>query len=240
LGITLGEVQKPAKEIDTYRKLIAIYSPGDTPAIRELVAGAMFYLGITLGQVQKPDEEIATYRKLIATYSPGDTPAIREVVAKTMRNLGGTLGEMQKPDKAIATYRKLLAIYSPDDTPAIREVVARAMNGLGFTRLMETKKAWEDHDRAFTLLRDAQADLLASLARRADCGMTHGNLAYVQWLLGDQQAAEESFRIALASTRNGGEKLYRGTLDDIDQHTIPEDEAFRSMVERLWDEFQGG
>jgi len=190
--------------------------------------------------MQKPDEAIDTYRDLIAIYSPGDTPAIREVVAGAMINLGFVLEKTQKPDEAIATYKKLINNYSPDDTPAIREQVAIAMNGIGFTHLMEAKKAWEDHDRAFTLLCDAQADLRASLAQCADIGITRGNLAYVQWLLGDQQAAEENFRTALASTRNGGEKLYRDTLDDIALHTIPEDDVFRSMVERLWDEFQGG
>lgn len=103
---------------------------------------------------------------------------------------------------------------------------------------MEAKKAWEDRGLALALLREAQTDLLAGLDRRADCGMTRGNLAYVQCLLGDRPEAEESFRAALVAAQNGGEALYHGTVDDIARDTIQEDNAFRDMVERLWTEYQ--
>jgi TolA-binding protein len=240
MGGTVGQMQKPAEAIATYERLIATYSPDNTPAVREQAAKAMLNLGVTLGDMEKLAEAIATYEQLIATYSPDNTPAVREQVAKAMLNLGITLGEMQKPAEKIATYDKLIATYLPDNTPAIREQVSSALNSKGFARLMEAKKAREDSDRASALLRDAQTDLLASLDMRADCGLTRGNLAYVQWLLGDRQAAEESFRAALASAQNGGEALYHGTLGDIGLHTIPEDETFRGMVERQWTEYQAG
>ena len=155
-----------------------------------------------------------------------------------MYNTGFTLEGIQKPAEAIASYEKLIAAYSSDTSPAIREQVAYAFNGKGFRRLMEAKKAWKDSDRTVALLREAQTDLLACLNLRPDFGMALGNLAYVQWLLGDKQAAEESFRAALAAAQNGGKALYLATQDDIATHSIEEDGAFRSMVERLWAEYQ--
>lgn len=234
--ILTNKLKRHDEACTVYEELITIYSSDNTPAIRERVAKAMLNMGVALGKMEKPDESIATFEKLIATYSSDNTPAIRELVAKAMFNMGVTLGERQ--DEEIATYEKLIATYSSDDTPAISKLVADAFNGKGFAHLIEAKKAWNDKDQALALLRDAQTNLLTSLDLRANCGMTRGNLAYVQWLLGDRQEAEESFRTALVSAQNGGEALYHGTLKDIAMHTIHEDDAFRDMVERLWAEYQ--
>lgn len=199
---------------------------------------AMLNMGIVLEQMQKPAQGVAIYQQLIVNYSSDNTPAIREQVARALFNMGSTLGNMQNPAEAIATYEQLISTYSSDNTPSIQEKVADAFNGKGFVQLLEAKKTWQHREQALSLLRDAQNDLLASLKIRTDCGMAHGNLAYVQWLLGEALAAENSFRSALVAARNSGEALYKGTVADIEQHTIVEDEGFQDMVERLWAEHQ--
>ena len=238
MGFALRQMEKPDEAIATYKKVIDTYSSDNSPAIRKQVAWAMNNMGFALEKMGKTDEVIATYKKVIDTYSSDNTPAIREQVAKAMYNMGVALGKMGKSDEKIDTYKKVIGTYSSDSSPAIREQVATAMNGMGFVRLMEAKKAWPDRDRALALLREAQTDLLASLGRWPEYGSAHGNLAYVLWLLGEQQAAEESFRTGLAATEDGGEELYRGTLDDIAQHPLAEDAGFRAMVEGLWAEYQ--
>ncbi|MCQ4143712.1 tetratricopeptide repeat protein [Vogesella sp. AC12] len=238
MGITHGQMQQLGEAIASYQQLIDSYSSDNTPAIREQAAKAVLNMGITFGQVQKPNEAIATYQQLIATYSSDNTPAIRELVAKAMLNMGIVLGQMQQPAEKIAIYRQLITTYSSDTTPAIREQVAIALNSKGFAALMKAKNAWQNREQALSLLSEAHNDLLASLERRTDCGMTRGNLAYVQWLLGETLAAENSFRSALAAPQDSGEELYHGTVADIEQHTIAEDEGFRAMIERLWAEHQ--
>ncbi|WP_189353748.1 tetratricopeptide repeat protein, partial [Vogesella fluminis] len=236
--LTLHQLKRHAEACTTYQQLIDTYASNNTPVIRELVAESMLNMGALLGEMQKQDEAIATFEKLIATYSSDNTPAIREQVAKAMRNMGVAFGKMQKPTEAISTYQQLIDTYSSDTTPAIREQVAKALNGKGFDLLLKAKKTWQNREQAQSLLREARNDLLAGLERRPGCGMTRGNLAYVQWLLGEAQAAEDSFRSALAAAQNGGEKLYHGTVTDIEQHTIAEDGGFRAMIERQWAEHQ--
>ena len=239
-GSTLEQLNKLDEAIDVYEKLIGNYSSDNTSAIRIAVANAMFKKGRTLGQLDKPNEAITAYEKLIDNYSFDNTHTIREMVANAMNDKGCILVKQKKPNEAIKAYENLIDNYFPDDSLAIRELVAVAFNVKGYICAMEAKKAWENRDLALTLLHRAQTDLLASLAQGADCGITYGNLAYVQWLLDDQKASEENFHTALTATKNGGKELYRNTLDDINQHTIPPDKAFRSMVERLWGEFQRG
>lgn len=237
-GIILLQMQKLEEAVSTYDQLIVMYAPDNIPAMRELVANAMFSNGIALSQMQKPEKAIATYEELIAAYSSDTAPTIRELIAKAMFNKGVVLGRLQKPEAAIATYDQMIAMYSADASSVIREQVVFALNGKGFARLMEAKKAWNNSGSAQALLHEAQSDLRAALKERPNHGMPRGNLAYVQWLLGDPQSAEISFRAALAADQDGGEELYHGTMKDIAQHTILDDSAFRDMVERLWTEYQ--
>lgn len=199
---------------------------------------ALFNRAVSFHHLTNYTESCNTYRQLIDSYSSDNTPSIRELVAKAMRNMGGTLEKMACPDKAIAILQQMIATYSSDTDPTVREQVAKAFNSKGFALLLEAKKTWENRERAVSLLHDALNDLFAGLERRPDCGMTRGNLAYVQWLLGEAQAAENSFSSALAVPQDSGEALYHGTVADIEQHTIAEDQGFREMVERLWAEHQ--
>ncbi|WP_306603395.1 tetratricopeptide repeat protein [Azonexus sp.] len=238
-AVTLGKMEKNEEAIALYDQLIATYADDKTPALREQVAQAMFNKTVRLRKMEKKEEEIALYDQLIATYADDKTPALRELVAKAMSNKAVTLGKMEKNEEAIALYDQLIATYADDKTPALRELVAKTMNGKGFSHLLLAKKNWTNRDLALDYLTWAKESLQGCLKRKPQWGMALGNLAYVQWLLGKPQAVEQAFHNALAAGENGGEMLYKGTLDDIAQHSIPEDIGFRELVDRLWAEYQG-
>lgn len=202
-------------------------------------AQALFNRAVALRELKRDEEAIATYDQLIDTYANDNTPALREWVARAMLNKAFRLGQMGKSEDAIAIYDELIATYADDTAPAIIERVSKALNGTGFDRLMAAKQSWANRDQAVEVLKRAEADLQACLTRQPDWGMALGNLAYVQWLLQRPAESETAFRAALKSTDHGGEQLYKGTLDDIALHTIPEDAAFKAMVERLWQEYTG-
>ena len=239
-SITHGQMGDNDKAIATYDQLIDTYRADTAPAIREKVANAMGNKGYRHGQMGDNDKAIATYDQLIDTYRADTAPAIRELVANAMGNKGYRHGQMGDNDKAIATYDQLIDTYRADTAPAIREQVARAMNGRGFNFLMMAKQALAKHNKseANELLHKAKTDLQEAIKPKPLWGMALGNLAYTLWLLEQPEEAETTFRAALNGEENAGESLYQGTLDDIAQHTVPEDAGFREMVERLWAEYQ--
>jgi len=238
-AVRLGQMGKNDEEIALYDQLIAAYADDKTQAFREQVAKAMGNKAVRLGQMGKNDEEIALYDQLIAAYADDKATALCEPVARAMLNKAITIGKMGRNDEEIALYDQLIAAYADDTAPAIIEIVANAVNGAGFTRLMTAKQGWSNRDQALDALKRAEADLQTCLARRPHWGMALGNLAYVRWLLLHPAESETVFRAALKSTDDGGEQLYKATLDDIALHTIPEDTAFKAMVERLWQEYTG-
>ena len=237
-GIRLGKMGDNEKEIAAYEQVIATYS--SDPALREPVARAMVNKGATHGQMGANDKAIATYEQVIDTYSSDPAPALREQVAKAMVNKGITHGKMGNNDKEIATYEQVIDTYSSDPAPALHEQVTRALNCKGFTLLLSAKEQLVSGDghQANNLLQKGETDLQAAVERKPQWGIALGNLAYIQWLLKRPAESEATFRDALTAKDDGGEHLYKDTLDDITQHPIPEDAAFREMVTRVWTEFQ--
>jgi len=239
-GVAHGNMGDNNKEIATYEQVIDNYSSDPAPALREKVAKAMINKGATLGNMGDNDKAIAAYEQVIDTYSSDPAPALREQVATAMVNKSIRLGKMGDNDKAIAAYEQVIDTYSSDLAPALREKVATALNGTGFTLLRTAKERLVkgDDPQANYLLQKGETNLLGAVERKPQWGMALGNLAYIQWLLKRPAESEATFRAALAAKDDGGEHLYKGTLDDIALHPIPEDAAFREMVTRVWTEFQ--
>ncbi|WP_146749283.1 hypothetical protein [Paracidovorax anthurii] len=75
--------------------------------------------------------------------------------------------------------------------------------------------------------------------QRIPNGIYLGNRAYVQYLLGKPQQAEDDFCAALQIPEGGDRDLYEATLKDLDIHPIPEDQGMRKLVERAWTNYQG-
>lgn len=239
-AVTLGNLKRNEEAITTYEQIIATYRTDTAPGIREQVAKALFNKGVRHGKMGNNDKAIATYDQVIKTYQADTAPAIREQVAKALINKGVRHGKMGDNDKEIATYDQVIETYHDDTAPSIREQVAISMNGRGFIRLIMAKQALANRNEteANELLNKAMADLLAAIEIKSQWGMALGNLAYTQWLLKHPAEAEAALRSALNSIEGGGEELYRGTQHDIAQHPIPEDAAFREMLDRLWSEYQ--
>jgi tetratricopeptide (TPR) repeat protein len=181
----------------------------------------------------KKAEAAAAWRK--AADMP-DAPA--DTAAKVLFNAGVALGELGRTDEAIATYALVEARYANDTAPALRKHVAYARNGKGFTLLCRAKANWAVLDR-----RHADLDLAARLFEQAEADiddkpMVLGNRAYCAHLRGEP--VEEVVRPLLErALKDGGERLYKITLDDLATHPVPEDAAFRVLLDAVWAEVRG-
>lgn len=237
-GFCLSQLGRREDAIATYDQLATNYAADSDPGVREQVAKAQVNKGVCLSQLGRREDAIAVFDQLITNYAADSDPGVREQGVKAQIGKGLTLGELGKPEDAIFTYDQLITNYAADPAPGVRRQVALALNGKGFAYFKQAKQEWAKPEKRQALLEEAQVSFLASLEKYSDSALILGNLAYTQWLLGDQQASEDAFHSALTAPESGGEFLYRATLDDIAQYPVPEDEGFRAMVERLWQEYQ--
>ncbi|MCK6372683.1 MAG: hypothetical protein L6Q69_01100 [Zoogloea sp.] len=223
-----GEGEK-AKAAEAWRKA------ADMPdALAVAAAGALFNAGVALGDT---DEAIAAY-ELIETRFDNDTaPAVREQVAKALVNKGVALGQLGRTDEEIAAYDLVEARYANDTAPTLRESVAYARNSKGFTLLCRAKMDW-----ANVAQRQADLNMATRLFEQAESEhpgkpIVLGNRAYCAHLRGEPV---EIVRPLLArALKNGGERLYKLSLGDLASQPVPEDAAYRALLDEVWAEVRG-
>ncbi len=199
------------------------------------IARALYNRGVSLGQLGRADDAIAAYDLVDARYASDTAPALRDQVAKALVNKGFALGQLGRTDDEIAAYDLVEARYANDT--ALRKQVAYAQNGKGFTLLCRAKAEWANPER-----RQANLDTAASLFEQAesehpDKPMVLGNRAYCAHLRGEP--VEVVRPLLKRALKDGGERLYKGTLDDLAVHPVPEDAAFRTLLEEVWAEVRG-
>jgi len=216
-----------------YANLIKTYADSQSDNIRPIVANASFQLGEILLQQHQEDKAIQFFDAIIQTYSQDTTPAMRQRVAQAWQEKGRALQDSHPAD-AIATFEQVVRLYGQDTDKGISGIVAFSLNAEAYTRLLIAKRTWHNRAGARTELQTALQKLNAALARTPTRSWTLGNLAYVQWLLGDRSGATASFAKGLSDPENGGATLYKDTINDIALFPIPEDYGFRSMVNQQW------
>jgi tetratricopeptide (TPR) repeat protein len=112
-------------------ELIARFTESDEPALRELVAIALFNKGVALSEIGDSADQIAIYDELVARFGEAAEPTLREQVANAMFNKGIALGEGGDHAGAIAAFDDLIARFGEADEPGLRELVAEALLSKG-------------------------------------------------------------------------------------------------------------
>ncbi len=236
-GVTLGKLGRTDEAIAAYDLVEARYAKDTAPALREQVAMALFNKGVALGQLGRTDEAIVAYGLVVGRYANDTAPTLREVAAKALFNNGVALWQLGRSDDEIAAFTLVEARYANDTAPALRKHVAYARNGKGFTLLCRAKANWAVLDR-----RHADLDLAARLFEQAEADiddkpMVLGNRAYCAHLRGEP--VEVVRPLLEQALKDRGEWLYKATLGDLAIHPVPEDAAFRVLLDEVWAELRG-
>lgn len=221
---------KRAEAAEAWRKAAALQGVSADAA-----AQALINAGVALGELGRTEEEIATYDRIDTCF--GKNPTLRQQVAIALINKGNTLGQLGHFDRAIATYDLVSTRYTLNASPALREPLARTKVGKGFTLLCRAKADWANLSQ-----RQADLNMAANLFDQAatdfdDKPLVLGNRAYCAHLRGEPV---EIVRPLLArALKEGGERLYKITLDDLTFHPVPEDAAYRALLDEVWAEVRG-
>ncbi|MBU1512402.1 tetratricopeptide repeat protein [Myxococcota bacterium] len=237
-GCALERLGRSEDENNTFDELVDRFRQDQAPITRELVAKALVNRGSSMAKLGQYADEIKLYDDVVACYGQDPEQGLRETVSRALYNKGVALRQLGQNDDAIKVFRDVVACYGQDTAPGLREAIADSLNGIGFAMLLQAKKVWtSDPNTARANLVSAQENLERAMTYMSKpSGMILGNQAYVAWLLGDAASSETLFKSALAAKEHGGKALYDGTLEDLAKHPIAEDEGFRSLVERLWEE----
>ncbi len=230
---TYVALNRPDDAGKDYVQLIKAFAPGNTPEERVVVASSGVGLGDILRAKHRVDDAVRLYDETIGTYSGDTDNDVRATMAVALQNKAMALEE-RSLDDSLAVFEQVVKTYGADHDASISWTVGYSLNAAAYKRLLIAKREWRNKARALAELHAAQSEITASLARIPNRSWTLGNLAYVQWLLGDQAASAQSFASALADPQNGGATIYKDTLSDVALFPIREDAAFHKMIDQEW------
>ena len=200
------------------------------------MAKALVNKGVALRYAEKLEEAIAVYDEVVKRFGDAEETALLEQVAGALFNKGVALGKAEKPEEAIAVYDEVVRRFGNSKETALLEQVAKALNGKAFRSLIMAKEAWQstkNEKQAREFLSQALIGANASLEIRPDDPITLGNKGYALFLLEREAEAKPILRKAL---EEGGEKIRDGELEDAKIHPLPQDEEFKELINRLWEE----
>jgi len=125
--------------------------------------------------------------------------------------------------------------FSTSSESILQEQVSSALNGKGFALLLNAKKVLDNPEMQHSLLQAALAQFEQASVHVAqeDRAVLLGNQGYALFLLGRTAESEQVLQEALML---GSQKLYEAELADSRIDQLPEDEAFRTLLDRLWSE----
>lgn len=146
------------------------------------------------------------------------------LVALTLASPAGA-EDKTVPESDFNAYKELAQVK----LDAAKESLQKDVTTLG-TRVDNQDKRQADLDMATRLFEQAESE-------HPDKPIVLGNRAYCAHLRGEPV---EIVRPLLArALKNGGEPLYTDTLDDLAIHPVPEDAAFRVLLDEVWAEVRG-
>lgn len=238
-------IQQVANDVDIYlQQMVGPMQRGDWQEVRDIALQGLqvhptqiqllWHLALAYSVTDATEKELAAYNELLRYHA--DTTVLNEqvLVAQSLYNKGCTLGQLQRPEEALAAYGQLLERFADAKELVLQRPVANAWNGKGFYLLLEAKKSAPSEQR-HRLLQTALNCFDQTLVHVAatDRAIVLGNQAYTQFLLGDSVASATTLKDALTL---GGQALYEVELADSQTTPLPEDEAFRTLLDKLWQE----
>jgi tetratricopeptide (TPR) repeat protein len=196
------------------------------------VATALCNKGVILGKHNQGEKALQTYDEVVRRFGDGTEPGVREQVAAALCNQGLMLDEQKQTEKALQTYDELVRRFGDATEPGVREQVGNALNAVAFKLLCEAKSIWKEkgRDEALKTLTRAKEHVERALLYRPSQPVLLGNKGYILFLMGETEAGAATLCEAI---KLGGEDVRQGELADSNIHSLPEDDAFRTLVRTI-------
>ncbi|MDQ3803260.1 MAG: SIR2 family protein [Acidobacteriota bacterium] len=228
-GFTLSTGDSPEDAFAAFQEVLNRFGDSEDTLLRQQVARALFNIGVKLVDRKDFEEAIATFESALAKAGDAAAP---EFVGSVLYNKGFAHQELKQMETAMSAYGRVVEILAETTDPFAREVLANALNNLGYFKMLDAKRHRLDgsEDLAISALQEAQ-----ELLRRADSlspneALILGNLGYVAFLHGEPDRAHELLTQAISL---GGEEIRQVELNDAAINPLPEDVAFREMVQSI-------
>ncbi len=230
-GVILNSLNRWDEAITVYDNVVERFGNRTEPALQGQVANALINKGAVLSRLNRSEAAITVYDNVVERFGNRTEPALVEPVAKALVNKGVVLRSLNRSEAAITVYDNVVERFGNRTEPALQGQVAMALGNRGFQMLCQAKKNWsQDLGKARDLLLIAQEDTLSALERMPENPIYLGNIGYIEFLLGNRDKARS---LLTKDIKLGGERIRQDALENSQIHPVPQDVAFRQLVNSL-------
>jgi tetratricopeptide (TPR) repeat protein len=231
-GVALRSLSRHQDALAAYDEVLRRFGDSTEPPLRESVARALVNKGVALGDLNRHQDALAAYDEVLRRFGDSTEPPLREQVAGALFNKGVALDGLDRPQDALAAYDEVLRSFGDASEPSLRALVGRAFNGIGFNLLIQAKRAWQGGDAmtARSMLEKAAVQIDAARERQPNEPIVLGNAGYISFLRGMEHEARE---LLTKAVELGGERIIQAAMEDANIHPLPQDEAFRALLQSL-------
>ncbi|GAB6036531.1 hypothetical protein JCM15519_10900 [Fundidesulfovibrio butyratiphilus] len=232
-GIALHKQNNTDGELATYDDVIRRFGDSRDPGVQEQVAKALVNKGAALREMKNIEGALAALGEVIVRFHNSTEPGLQEALAMALVNMGTLHHRLGNTAKTVSCYEEVIHEYGDSNEPSLQTQVAKGYSGLGFEKLLQAKQIWYNEPQRLALLDDALKNIEKSMVyiRGKDRIGALGNKAYALFLVGRQDEAKPALLRAL---KRGGKTLFNDKIFDSQCHPVPEDEAFRALLDELW------
>jgi tetratricopeptide (TPR) repeat protein len=197
--------------------------------IRRIVGRALF---ADLFDVAAPDDVERVIDDIIARLEPATNEPDTVALALSIRLKASGLSSLERYTEAIEVANDWISRYRHSEQSQISDMLSDVLRIAAKATLYQAKRQWlaGDEPVARKLLEDAAAKAAEGLALKGDDVDLLQTSAYIAFLRGDAAAA----RAWLQQAANiDPQNIRENALEYADKHPLPQDEAFRALVEEL-------
>lgn len=231
-GAALDQLNLIEEGIAAYDEVVKRYGNAPETVLREKVARSLFNKGVMFFTLNRREEGVAAYDEVVKRYGNAPEAELRENVAIVLGIKGNRLGVLNRYEEAFAAYGEVMKRYGSAPEAKLRERVTMTLSGWGRELVFKAKKVWQGGDSATAagLLKQALEKNEAARQRKPDEPKILGNQGYILFLLGRVGEARPILAKAIAL---GGEELRQELLKFADRNPLPQDKAFKALIESL-------
>ncbi len=216
--------------LPVYDEVVTRFGSSTETGLRLQVARALYNKAATLYDEKDLAAALESYALLVKSFGDAVEPTIRGLVAWALYNQAFTEGELQHRDAEQKLFEEILERFEAETNPECTEAVVLALNGLADNLVAEAKeqRMKGDERQAMERLSGAQSFLSRASERAPDHPYVLGTEAYLTFLRGDVDRAQELLKRAV---QLGGEDLRRAELASVQRNQLAGDEPFIQWIE---------
>lgn len=236
-GSILSRLNKDEDALATYDRLLKKFIDSNQLELQNLVADALTRKLSIQVEMRRYEEVLLTAEQFLTRFGNSDRFELQEQIIMALINQGVALSKLGHTEEALAVYGQILSRFGDNQRSELRKRVGKAMvnQGSDFIFLAKQEKLAEKLDLFLEHLDQANTALEKAKQYLDEDPIYLQNQAYLLFLRGEREAAVPLLKQAIKLNKN---QIIKGCHKDSKTHTLPEDDDFLKLVDKLASEHE--